>query len=139
MAAPQTFDFSWCFYPNRQLILTRRSNVVYLQSVEEWLPCLPGVVSSLCRRGWHDTGPNRIRETPKAHNRRQAEQQSGQAFFQPVEKDCLRQVDPDEDHFAFACLSLGPSWAEIVAYQAVHSLKDYLAVSSLDAQHSLIT
>jgi hypothetical protein len=47
VAAPQTFDFSWCYYPRREVILTRRSNVVYLHSVEERLPCLPEV-SAVC-------------------------------------------------------------------------------------------
>jgi hypothetical protein len=35
------------FYPRAGVILTRASNVVYLHRVEEWLPCVPEVVSNL--------------------------------------------------------------------------------------------
>jgi hypothetical protein len=35
------------FYPRLEVILTGGSKVVYLHSVEEWLPCVPEMVSSL--------------------------------------------------------------------------------------------
>jgi hypothetical protein len=38
------------FYPVQEVVLTYKSNVVYLDSVEEWLPCVPEVVRSLRRR-----------------------------------------------------------------------------------------
>ena len=56
------------FYPRAGVILARGSNVVYLRSVEEWLSCVPEVVSNLVDK---TSSKAKQRETLNANNEKE--------------------------------------------------------------------